>query len=141
MMINETFKRLLWLFWAEILYLTISIVFLIKLDGLNEILLNRHLDPHSYLDAVELLSFSDYAAVKYFAVTIILAIIGCLLIIRKYRHMKYHQMEFVEILLSIIAIVIIIGILILLWIFIDNPIVRAVITILALGSVIGMANS
>lgn len=122
---------------AETIYTVISIIFSINLYRLNQTLLNNNLDD----SALKLLSYAGGKPIKYLIITIILALIGVLLILHKYRVMRDRMLEAVELLLSIVCICIILAIIITLWILIDNPIARAAIAVAGIGGALVAADS
>lgn len=121
----------------ELAYTAASAVFLFKLNNLNKVLLSLNLDSNP----VELVAYADGKPVKYFIITLLLGLIGVFLIIRKFRHIKYDMTDSLEMLLSLAGILIVAIIIVLLWIFIDNPIARAVILLFAVAGGIVLANS
>lgn len=113
----------------EAVYVAISTVFLVKLHKLNKILLSLNLTGNPF----ELLAYEEFKPLKYFIATLLLGFIGILLILRKYRHIRYDILDFEEAMLSIIAILLIVSTIILLWVYIDNPIARAALIVFLIG--------
>lgn len=109
----------------EMIYIIISAVFLKQLHDLNEVLLRLNLEKNPF----ELLAYGEYKPLKYLLITLLLGGIGVLLILRKYRHIRYDVLDFTEVALSLIGILLVVITIILLWIFIDNPIARAAIAV------------
>ena len=113
----------------EIIYTIVNIVFLTKLHILNKTLLRLGLDDNP----IELVSFDHAKPVYYFLFTVIFAVTGAALIVRKSKYLMRGAVNFIDALLSLMAIMVIILIIVLLWIFIDNPIARAILTVGVLG--------
>ena len=108
--------------WYKIIYLVVVIGYLICLKRLNKELLEHH------FNAFDLLAYRNYAAIKYFAVALILFVIGVILVAREYKRLKEVMEEPGDILMAICTIVVIVVLLLLIIVFIDNPILRAILT-------------
>lgn len=109
--------------WYKIIYLFVVIIYLFCLQKLNKELLEQH------FDAFDLLAYKDYVAVKYFAVALGLFIIGVILIYMEVRCLKEGLEDFGEILVAIITIMVIIVLLVLIIKFINNPILKAILSV------------
>lgn len=117
----------------EIIYLVVTVIYLIRLDNLNRELLSQN-----FAGAWELLAYKQYAALKFFCWAAILFFIGCVLLHSRICHMRRYEEAFGQILSSILAIAVISILLVLIFLFIDNPILRAVFTV---GVVIAVLSS
>lgn len=113
-------------YFLEIAYFITTIFFLIKLSRLNEELLYSH----SFSDDFEMLCYKDYLPIKFFAITLCLIIVGIILGIRRINNILYVDMGFKE-LVEVLGILMLLTITIILLIaFIDNPILRAIISVI-----------
>lgn len=112
---------------AEIIYLIVNVMYLILLNQLNKELRLQN------LNALKLLMYDGYIALKFFGVAILLFGIGCYLLRRRIKIIKTDSDCWEEVLASIIAILILIVLLILLIIYINNPILQAIFTVGIMG--------
>ena len=113
-------------YFLEIVYFITTIFFLIKLSRLNEELLYRY----SFSDDFEMLCYKDYLPIKFFAITLCLIIVGIILGIRRINNILYVDLGFKE-LIEVLGILMLLLIMIILLIaFIDNPILRAIISVI-----------
>ena len=112
----------------ELAYSFVTIIYLIMLHNLNKKLLAQNFE-----NAFALLAFDGYIAMKYFVVAFIFFVLGCLLLWKNLHHIMQHEVTVEDMLISIIAFFMIALIIVLLIIFINNPILRAVLTVLAIG--------
>lgn len=117
MRIRDYIANVLW----EIIYLGVMAVYLVKLNMLNQELVSR-----DFGGAFELLQYKNYAPLTYFGIAAVLFLVGCLLIWREIRHITWEMDTFQEIIVSCLAIIVTFVLLILLIIFIDNPILRSI---------------
>lgn len=113
---------------VELLFALVTTVLLVKLDQLNSVL-----NSSEYTDnAIKLLSYRNYLPLQYFGFTVILVVAGIFLVMRKANHIKNNTLCCGEITLSLFAIVIVLIWVGLLIIFINNPILRAILTVICL---------
>lgn len=113
-------------YFLEIAYFITTIFFLIKLSRLNEELLYSH----SFSDDFEMLCYKDYLPIKFFAITLCLIIVGIILGIRRINNILYVDLGFKE-LVEVLGILMLLTIMIILLIaFIDNPILRSIISVI-----------
>ena len=113
-------------YFSEIAYFITTIFFLIKLSRLNEELLYNH----SFSDDFEMLCYKDYLPIKFFAITLCLIIVGIILGIRRINNILYVDLGFKE-LVEVLGILMLLTIMIILLIaFIDNPILRSIISVI-----------
>lgn len=117
MKIGDCIKNLLW----EIIYSVTMTVYLIRLNALNKELLSGN-----FINVFELLQYKDYAPLTFFGVALFLFLIGCFLIWLRIRRYRWGMDTFEDLVMSFLAIVTIFILLILLIVFINNPILRAV---------------
>lgn len=120
--------------WYKIIYLLVVIVYLVRLSKLNKELLEYNFD-----DAFTLLKYNDGAPIKFFALAVVLFGIGCYMIFREVKRLKMEQGDFREITISICSIIGVVILLYLIFCFIDNPILRAI--LVAMGTIAGFAIS
>lgn len=118
---------------GEIIFSIVMIIFLVELNTLNKELLSRNFD-----NSFALLQYNNWIALKFFGVALLLFFIGCLLLVRRFRHRRECD-SFEKMIMMFSAIIVIFILLILLIIFIDNPILRAVLTFVLV--VLGIANA
>ncbi len=118
--------------WYKIIYLILVIVYLVNLDKLNNELLTQNFDS-----AFALLAYKDYVAIKFFAMALGLFAVGCYFIYREGRELKSGLENFREIIIAFCTIIVVSVLLILIIVFIDNPILQAVLT--AVLVVVGVA--
>ena len=85
---------------AEIIYLIVNVMYLILLNQLNKELRLQN------LNALKLLMYDGYIALKFFGVAILLFGIGCYLLRRRIKIIKTDRDCWEEVLASIIAILI-----------------------------------
>lgn len=121
MKIRLYIKYIIW----ESLYTFITVIFLIALWHLNQILLEGHNE-----DPFELLAYKDYLPLKFFFMTLFLLGIGVGLIIWNVNRIRYRELEYQEIIIIIVKIIIIVILILFLIEFINNPILKAVATVL-----------
>lgn len=105
----------------EIIYLIVMVLYLFNLNALN-----KELSWCDFSSPFELLQYRGYAPLTYFGVAAVLFMIGCLLVYRGVRRIRYEMDLFGEIAVSCLGILAVIILLVLLIIFINNPILRAV---------------
>lgn len=109
--------------WYKIIYILITIIYIIFLKKLDKILLSKN-----FINSIQLLKYDDYIAVKFFILALIIAICGCWLIIKTILNFKDKHSSFDDIIMGFVLIVIII---ILLLNYITVPILRAILTVMA----------
>ena len=109
---KENINYILMKLCGEIVYLTITVIYLILLNNFNHVLLSKF-DNDDYIN---ILFYNNYETIIYFFIAFVLFVIGACLIVRRYRKIKYEDLEFEEIMLLLILIIV----------FINNPILRAV---------------
>lgn len=107
--------------WKEIIFVIVMIAYLVQLNALN-----RELIFYGFDSSFELLSYNDYIPLKFFGIAIILFVIGCILVHHDFCCLREKCDSFEEMIAMFLAIGVTIILLILLIIFIDNPILRAV---------------
>lgn len=123
--------------WYKIIYLMVVIVYLICLNRLNHVLLMHHFET-----PFELLAYDDNIALEYFFKGLVLFVIGCMLLYREGKNLKRGLEDFREIIIAISTIIVVSVLIVLIIIFIDNPILRAVMLaiLIILGAVETVAN-
>lgn len=121
-------------FLPEELYMIISIIYLWNLNILNTKLYALG------NDVVKILSYDEGKPLYYFIGAIILFVTGIYLIFKRGKIFFYHECEYKEMLLNIGAIIIIFFLLIAIFVFINNPILRAVISAIAFIACLSMSS-
>ena len=119
---KENINYILMKLCGEIVYLTITVIYLILLNNFNHVLLSKF-DNDYYIN---ILFYNNYETIIYFFIAFVLFVIGACLIVRRYRKIKYEDLEFEEIMLNLIAMFVLLILIILIIVFINNPILRAV---------------
>lgn len=118
---------------VEIIYAILNGVFLVKLKRLNDELIDLGLTNNS----LNLIKYNNWEPMKYFAATFILFAIGLIIIWLRLGRIKYKEtFEKIE---NVIGIIIVIAIIALLVIFINNPILKAVMTIGSITTLLAWA--
>lgn len=107
--------------WYKIIYAIIVVVYLICLNNLNERLLERN-----FGSSFELLAYDNGIAMKYFIYAMILFIVGCVLVYLDFKKLIKELENYKEIKLTAITIIFLLTLLIMIIIFINNPILRAI---------------
>lgn len=98
-----------------------NVIYLIKLNALNKELLS-----YNFSSAFTLLIYKNYEPLKFFGIASGLFLIGCILFNRGIHRIRWELESFEELVVSCLTTLAIIILLILLIVFIDNPILRAV---------------
>lgn len=122
--VKEYIKFLL----PEEIYVMITIVYLRKLDSLNKQLFSIRFES-----PLDLLVYDDSKPVWYFIVAVCLFIVGGIIIYHRVKSVFRKTLCFGEVVSSMVSIVVIISFLVLIYIFINNPILRAVLVAVAAG--------
>lgn len=118
----------------EGLYILLTVAFCIALDRLNKRLLASQLTS-----SLALLRYSDYLPLKYFVAAIVLASTGMALLAFFWCQIQRERFGFREMLAALTALLLnILAVLVIIFL-INNPILRAVITVVAVG--VGLVNS
>ncbi len=126
------------LFIFELIYTIITVVYLFNLNSLNKVLLSNQLN----YSVIEQLLYNDGLVITYFIIFIILFLLGLFIIMRNVKNIRGTDLNFDEIITYLIAIIVVSILLVLLFVFINNPILRIITLGLALtyGSVTTMTN-
>lgn len=113
----------------EEVYLIFMVIYLINLDKLNKILLSQYKD-----NSISLLLYNDGKPIKYFCIALFLLIVGGYIIFRRFNRIRFEELDFGEIIASIIALLLMLFLLVLLWVFINNPILRMIFAAIMVGA-------
>lgn len=119
-------------FWLEEIYSILALIYLYNLDKLNKKLLSIGFD-----NPFKLVAYDNYAPAKFFLLVLILFGIGCCLVAKRFFSIIGEPLSLGEIISSIVAMGVILVFLIFLFVFINNPILRAIMGVCA--SIIGLA--
>lgn len=103
----------------QMIYSFITAIFLYNLDKLNKILLFKYKD-----NPIELLSYANYKPMWYFVYTVVFVLIGLAFLVYYIRNWKENVKE--SIFLFVIGLTGAILAIILLIVFINNPILKAI---------------
>ncbi len=117
------FKRYIRLIWQQLAYIIVSIVYLIKLHLLNQTLLASDFADNILL----LLSYNNYQPIWYFLISVGFLTVGVALIINKFRKTNRSIMNCAEVTIWALTIICVVTLLVLHIIFINNPILQAVV--------------
>lgn len=125
MLIKKIFK----FSFIEIIYIISVVVFLIKLNILNKILLVLETE----MSALEVIMHNNYKAVKYFVLALALIVIAGRRICSNYK--RYNQTRYEDIygIICIANILVLLILIILIIIYITNPILRLILTASIVG--------
>lgn len=108
----------------EIIYLAVAIVFLASLNNLNRVLM----EEQKFSNSFELLAYKEYLPLKYFTGALILGFIGLVKLLKNVDKIRYRELSFEELVTKIVANIVLVIIIITLIIFINNPILKAIMT-------------
>lgn len=112
----------------EMLYFVFASIFLYKLFKLNQSLASIS------ENAFEVLTYNDSIAVYYFIFTIVFIAIGVFAIRHRFNQLQNHDLEELEAIYVVVNILLLIVLIIIEIVFINNPILRAImIALLAIG--------
>lgn len=81
--------------WYKLIYILVTIIYIIFLKRLDKILLTKN-----FTNSIQLLKYDNYIAVKYFILAIIIAICGCWLIIKIVLDLKNKHSNFDDIIIG-----------------------------------------
>ena len=109
--------------WIESIYSIVNIIFICFLNDLNKKLLALYPKEEWF----KILTYDGSKALYFFYMTVVLIIIGILIGGYRFKMIKNKELDFEEICLYIFSIILVIFWLITLVIFINNPILRAII--------------
>jgi len=109
-------------------YAIIVAIFLLALNRLNHTLLSLSAQ-NEVISPFELLSYHNYEPLYFFLMAVVLTIAGVALSIDHIRQIKHMELEYDELLATLLSIFINIFLIILLFAFINNPILRAIICV------------
>lgn len=121
--------------WKEIIFTIVMVIYLVELNALN-----KELNSCNFDNPFALLQYKDFVALRFFIAALVLFLIGCLLVWHGIRYLLRKCDSFEEMITMLLVVMVIIGLLILLIVFIDNPILRAVFSVaLAIAGFVGAA--
>lgn len=126
--------------WYKILYLIVVIVYLVNLNKLNQELQSQNIS-----NAIKIVEYNNYAALKFFGVAVILILIGIYILCKEISDMRVGRDwdagldDFKDIIISIFTIALVIGLIILILKYIMIPILRAILTCAAIALGVGYA--
>lgn len=115
--------------WFYLLYFMITIFFCYQLTKLNKNLL-EHFSSDAYL---EIIAYNNYQSLNFFALSIFLCFIGVLMIILTFKNMYFFTEETATMIGVIVCVLITIVLMITIIILINNPILKAILS-LGVGS-------
>ena len=115
--------------WFYLLYFMITIFFCYQLTKLNKNLL-EHFSSDAYLDII---AYNNYQSLNFFALSIFLCFIGVLMIILTFKNMDFFTEETATMIGVIVCVLITIVLMITIITLINNPILKAILS-LGVGS-------
>jgi hypothetical protein len=127
MRVIDYIEYLIW----EIIYSIVTIVYLVKLNMLNQKLLSINFD-----NEIALLKYADSTPVRYFILALILLVLGVVVAGRRWTYARDNALSIEKVVATILAILVIVILLIQIIVFINNPILRAVCIVLGFGTAI-----
>ena len=123
--------------WFKILYSVVVVIYLVRLDELN-----KQLIRYNFKSPIALLSYNDGVATMFFGYAVFFFCVGGLLEYLEYRWIRYKADGARDIIVSVCTMVVLGVLLILIIVFIDNPILKAVLMFVAtIVGVIGALTS
>lgn len=123
-------------FWIEEIYSIITMLYLTQLNTLNkELLLENFESP------MQLLVYDGWRPIKFFAMALVLFGAGLVVLWQRGNQIRYGELTYCEILKSIFALILVMTFLVLIIIFIDNPILKAVMIVCGIGVAILYADA
>lgn len=134
---NIKIKKFIENFWIESLYSTINLVFLLFLWNLNRELLSKFSSDES----LKLLTYQNGRPIVFFVMTVMSIICGIIIIISRFKKILYEDPNLTEILYFGLSVLLISIIIITLIIAINNPILRAIVAVIAACTAIVYANN
>lgn len=117
--------------WIEIIYYIVTLIYIVKLHFLNKKLVNFVNEP------LKLLSYDNYSALWYFLIAIILFIIGGIIIWNRIKDYAFYEKDLFESLVIVLNIFFVFACMVLIFIFINNPILQAIMTALTTFGILG----
>lgn len=131
MISRENIAEYLFFLKWELLYSIVTTIYLVSLN-----ILNSELNAIHFLGPLELLLYEDSKPVHYFIWALILFIVGVIIITCRVMTVIREKVEYEEIIMIIIGIIICIILLSLIICFIDNPILRAILAVVSSGAAV-----
>lgn len=107
---------------GEIVYLIVSCIYLIFLNDLNHTLL-RLFDEKEYF---KILAYNNYLPVMFFLFALVFFATGVFIISYRIKQIKRFSLELLGLIYCILSILIVLMVMISIFIFINNPIMRAI---------------
>lgn len=115
----------------EIVYLIYSIIYFFKLNNLNHILFNLNLKG-----AFEIISYNNKQPVYYVIGAIILLALSVILILSCFELARIENFSDIFLVLLLIVFILNIGVIVFVWVLINNPILRAFMIVCAIGFIL-----
>lgn len=133
----ETIKLICRVFWKEILCVILGATFLWRLHCLNNELLRIYTLDNSW----GIIFHKNGTPLIYFALAILLTILGIMTLTTRFKQILFDDLDKYDFYYNSITIIVIIVFLVLLWILINNPILRAIMSVIATIGFIKIASS
>lgn len=104
------------------IYIGVTTVFLFFLNDLNQSLFHQGL----HRNAIKLILYHNGKPIIFFVIALLLEILGAYLIILLFKNIRTEYLETGDVLLHLILIGLIVIMIVLIFVFINNPILQAV---------------
>ena len=130
-------KKFLENFWVESLYIVINLIFLLFLWHLNKELLSKF----SSSEYFKIVTYQNGKPMIFFAMTVLSIISGVIIIMTRFKKIRYEDPDITEIIYFLLSAFIISVIILILIIAINNPILQAIIAFICGTAIIIYANN
>lgn len=117
--------------WKELLLIAVSVTFLLFLNNFNKELLSKF----SENDYLSILSYDNNKAWSFLIITVLLIILSALRISDRWTQISQRHLKGAEVIIDVIAIITMVILVIVLIAFINNPILKAALTLFFAGVV------
>lgn len=109
----------------EEVYSIVTVLYLFRLDHLNRQLMDMDFD-----NPFHLLAYNNFSPIIYVIIAGVLVFASAQILLRRYRQLKYTECSFKEIIIILCSFCLVSIMLVLILVFIDNPILRAILSAL-----------
>ncbi|RHX72010.1 hypothetical protein D2U14_11350 [Lacticaseibacillus paracasei] len=131
--------------WSKAFYETVLVIavsyYLWKLNSLNRIIHKVIGDNVDFKSAFDVVSYDNYAPLWYALWALVFVVISVVLAIWFFRAAQYNSFNLQFLLLFGLSSVINVVLIIMIWDFINNPILRAIIIVIIAGTALLASNS
>lgn len=127
----DVVKNICLYLWKELLLITASMIFLLFLNDFNKELLSKFTE----VDYLSILSYDNNKAWSFLIITALLIILSALRISDRWTQIRQRNLIGAEVIIDIIAIITMVILVVVLITFINNPILKAALTLFFAGVV------